>query len=115
VIFGDGTQTRDLVYVGDVARAIVLALETGSEGHVLCNIGGGREISVAELARAALRACGRDEATMTFAPARAGEIARSAAATGRAEEVLGFRAEVELAEGLGRTAAWLSGQAIEPV
>lgn len=112
-IFGDGAQTRDLVYVGDVARAIALAVGQGPEGHVLCNIGGGREISVAELARASLRACGVDVA-ITHAPARAGEIARSAAATARAAAALGFRAEVELDEGLGRTAAWLSGQVRSP-
>ncbi|HEY8379049.1 MAG TPA: NAD-dependent epimerase/dehydratase family protein [Nannocystis sp.] len=111
VIFGDGTQTRDLVYVGDVARAIALAVGQGPAGHVVCNIGTGREVSVAELARAALRVCGRSELTPAFAPARAGEIARSAAATGRAAEVLGFAVEVALDEGLRRTAAWLSGQA----
>lgn len=61
-VFGDGAQTRDLVYVEDVARAIVLACEPGRKGHVLCNIATGREVSVralAELAQAAARACGK--------------------------------------------------------
>lgn len=121
-IFGDGRQTRDLIYVGDVARAICLAVGAGSEGHVLgdmtsgppepagINIGTGREVAIVELAAAVQRACGTRAEAITFAPARAGEIARSAARTERAAELLGFRAEVELDEGLRRTAAWLAGQ-----
>lgn len=109
-IFGDGAQTRDLVYVGDVARAIVMAVGQGPEGHVLCNIGGGREVSIRELAAAAQRVCGAAEAALEFAPARPGEIERSAAGTVRADEALGFRAAIGLDEGLRRTAAWLSGQ-----
>ncbi|WAS97630.1 NAD-dependent epimerase/dehydratase family protein [Nannocystis punicea] len=118
-IFGDGTQTRDLIYVGDVARAIGLAIEAGAEGHVLggmseepggINVGTGREVAIVELAAAVQRACGASEGTIAFAPARPGEIARSAAVTERAAEVLGFRAEVELDEGLRRTAVWLASQ-----
>jgi UDP-glucose 4-epimerase len=120
VIFGDGTQTRDLVYVGDVARAIALAVGQGPAGHVLfkgdtppepagINVGSGRETSILELAAAVQRVCGEDQ-PIAFAAARAGEIARSAAVTEKAAELLGFRAEVELEEGLRRTAAWLAGQ-----
>ena len=115
-IFGDGTQTRDLVYVGDVARAIALA--GCSRGQVLkdmppepagINIGTGREASILALAAAVQRVCGAQR-PITFAPARAGEIARSAAVTETAAALLGFRAEVELDEGLRRTADWLAGQ-----
>lgn len=121
-IFGDGRQTRDLIYVGDVARAICMAVGAGLEGHVLgdmtegppepagLNIGTGREVAIVELAAAVQRACGARTEAITFAPARAGEIARSAATTERAAELLGFRAEVELDEGLRRTAAWLEAQ-----
>lgn len=112
VVFGDGAQTRDMVYVGDVARAIVLACASGSEGHVLCNIATGREVSVRALAeqiREAARACGARPGPLASAEARAGEIARSVASVERASEALGFRAEVELAEGLQRTAAALVG------
>ncbi|MCY0990156.1 NAD-dependent epimerase/dehydratase family protein [Nannocystis sp. ILAH1] len=122
-IFGDGKQTRDLIYVGDVARAICLAAGAGSQGHVLLkdvtsgppepagiNIGTGHEVAIVELAAAVQRACGVKAEAIAFAPARAGEIARSAATTDRAAELLGFRAEVELDEGLRRTAAWLAGQ-----
>lgn len=120
VVHGDGAQTRDLVYVGDVARALVAAAGVGWDllagagptGQVVCNIGTGREVPVAalaELAVAAARACGRDGAVIVRSAARPGEIARSAAATGRATR-LGFVAEAELAEGLRRTAAWLLEQ-----
>ncbi len=120
VIHGDGAQTRDLVYVGDVARAFAAAAGVGSDmlagagpsGQVVCNVGGGREVSVAALAGlaiAAADACGRRGATIVHGPARAGEIARSRAATGRAAR-LGFVAEVDLADGLRRTATWLLGQ-----
>ncbi|MFZ6185519.1 NAD-dependent epimerase/dehydratase family protein [Nannocystis pusilla] len=123
-IFGDGEQTRDLIYVGDVARAICLAVGAGPKGHVFLkgdmtsgppepagiNIGTGREVAIVELAAAVQRACGVKAEATTFAPARAGEIARSAATTDTAAELLGFRAEVELDEGLRRTAAWLAEQ-----
>ncbi|WP_434416425.1 NAD-dependent epimerase/dehydratase family protein [Nannocystis pusilla] len=123
-IFGDGQQTRDLIYVGDVARAICLAVGAGSQGQGFLrkevtsgppepagiNIGTGREVAIVALAAAVQRACGGMTQAITFAPARAGEIARSAATTDRAAELLGFRAEVELDEGLRRTAAWLAGQ-----
>lgn len=112
-IFGAGTQTRDFVYVEDVARAVVLALGTGSVGHTVCNVASGREISVLELAEQARQAAqqiGASPGALVHVPARAGEIDRSLAATGRAAELLGFRAATGLEEGLRRTAAWLAGQ-----
>lgn len=108
VVFGDGTQTRDLVYVEDVARALVLACTGDLEGHVVCNIATGRETSVHALAgaaQAAARACGASPGPIVTAPARAGEISRSCAAVVRAAEALGFHASVTLDEGLRRTAA----------
>lgn len=113
VIEGAGAQARDFVYVEDVARALVLALEQGPPGHVVCNIGGGQEVTIAALAAAACaaaRGLGAAPGPITHAPPRAGDIARSLAATGLAERLLGFRAEVPLAEGLTRTAAWMAGR-----
>lgn len=113
VVFGDGAQTRDLVYVEDVARAFVLAVGTGRKGHVLCNIATGRETSVLDLAaaaQAAARACGARPGEVVLAAARAGEISRSRAAVERAAAVLGFRAETELADGLRRTAEALAAE-----
>lgn len=113
VVFGDGAQTRDLVYVEDVARAFVLAVGTGRTGHVLCNVATGRETSVLNLAaaaQAAARACGARPGEVVLAAARAGEISRSRAAVERGAAVLGFRAETELADGLRRTAEALAAE-----
>jgi UDP-glucose 4-epimerase len=103
VAFGDGRQTRDYVYVGDVVAANLAAADSDWAGA--CNVGTGTETSVIELA-AALEALG-DGAPfeLTFAPARTGEIVRSAVDPALAREVLGWEARVGLAEGLERTLA----------
>lgn len=95
-VFGDGLQTRDYVYVGDVVRAFIAAA-TGPAGETM-NVGCGAEVTVLDL----LTGLGYDE-DPEFAPAREGELQRSALDVSKAERVLGWRAEVELAEGLGVT------------
>jgi UDP-glucose 4-epimerase len=107
VAFGDGRQTRDYVYVGDVVAANLAAAATDWAGA--CNIGTGTETSVIELA-AALRAHG-DGAPfeLEFAPARTGEIERSAVDPALARDVLSWEARVALGEGLERTLAVLRG------
>jgi UDP-glucose 4-epimerase len=95
-VFGDGTQTRDYVFVGDVLRAFLAAQTTG-DGEIV-NIGCGEEISVLDLLDAF-------DAPLEpeFAPARTGELQRSALANARAREVLGWTPAVPLAEGLRMT------------
>ena len=98
-VFGDGSQTRDYVYVGDVARATLAAAESG--GGVF-NIGTGRETSVVEL----LELCQRIAGTSfepEFAPARPGELQRAVVDPGRAVDELGWRAERSLEAGLRET------------
>src|SRR5215210_7949301 len=103
VAFGDGRQTRDFIYVGDVVAANLAA--AGSDWAGACNVGTGTETSVLELA-AALRALGNGRPfELSYAPPRTGEIERSAVDPALACEVLGWRAEVALAEGLERTLA----------
>jgi UDP-glucose 4-epimerase len=102
-IFGDGEQTRDFVYVADVARALCAALEDRGDRAVV-NIGTGREISVNQLAEVVVRLCG-GTSRILHAPTRAGEILRSLAAVERAEQVLGFRAVTALEDGLRETLA----------
>jgi UDP-glucose 4-epimerase len=102
-IFGEGEQTRDYVYVGDVARATLAAL--GHEGGVF-NVGTGRETSVLELYDLCRRISGADIEAI-HAPARAGELQRSVLDTSRAASELGFTAFVELEDGLQATADWL--------
>jgi UDP-glucose 4-epimerase len=100
-IFGDGTQTRDYIYVGDVVAAALAAAESEVTGPV--NIGTGRETSVLELVEA-LRALGdTDGFEPEFAPPRTGEVQRVSVDPGRAERELGWKAEVGLDDGLRRT------------
>ena len=102
-IFGDGMQTRDYVYVGDVARATLATL--GHEGGVF-NVGTGRETSVAELYELCARVAGSD-APAEHAPARLGELQRSFLDTTLAAERLGFTAMVDLEDGLRSTWDWV--------
>ena len=95
-VFGDGLQTRDYVYVGDVVAAL-RAAEAGPAG-VTVNVGRGEEVTVLDL----LEGLGAD-LEPEFAPARAGELQRSALDPARAGELYGWRAEVTIAEGLGLT------------
>jgi UDP-glucose 4-epimerase len=105
LVFGDGLQTRDYVYVGDVVRAN-LAAHGYSGPEQVFNIGTGVETSVLELLQACQHAAGT-AATPEHRPARLGELARSALDTARAERELGWRAEVGFAEGLQLTLAEL--------
>jgi UDP-glucose 4-epimerase len=100
IIFGDGEQTRDYVYVGDVVRANVAALTAAVTGPI--NIGTGIETSVNQL-YGTLAAVANSDRPATYAPARPGEQSRSAIAAGRAERELGWRPQVPLEEGLRRT------------
>jgi UDP-glucose 4-epimerase len=98
-IYGDGRQTRDYVFVGDVVAA-TLAASTAPAG--VYNVGTGTETSVLELADGCKRASGVD-AEVVFDPPRLGELARSVLDPSRAEAVLGFRPVTSLAEGLEAT------------
>src|SRR6184192_1942981 len=105
---GDGRQTRDYVYVGDVARANLLALETTATGPF--NIGTGIETDVNTLARLLLEATG-GRSEVRHGPTKAGEQRRSVIDSRRAAEVLGWRPEVSLADGLRRTVEWFRARA----
>ena len=104
-IFGDGKQTRDYIYVGDVVRATLASQEV--DGGVY-NVGTGRETSVLELLELCVRVAGRD-VEPEFAPPRAGELQRSVLDPGRAVDELGWRPERSLEEGLRETWEWFSG------
>lgn len=102
VVFGDGTQERDFVYVEDVARANLLALERGS-GQAL-NIGCGVGTSVNELVTR-LRETTGYEREPTYTEPRAGDVYRIALDASRARRELGWEPKVSLEEGLRRTVA----------
>jgi UDP-glucose 4-epimerase len=102
VIFGDGLQVRDFVFVGDVVTALLLAAE--HEGGVF-NVGSGVETTVLELYRACAEVAG-SAAEPAFEPARLGDLRRSALDVSAAASELGFRAGTTLGEGIARTWAW---------
>ena len=106
-VFGDGRQTRDYVYAGDVARANVAAatasLPAARQVDVRAfNIGTSRETSVLELAETLQRAAATS-VPVQHAPARAGELPRSAVIIDKATKILGWRPEVDLEDGLRLT------------
>ncbi|MGO9080057.1 MAG: NAD-dependent epimerase/dehydratase family protein [Streptosporangiaceae bacterium] len=107
-IFGDGTQTRDYVYVGDVARAFAAAADARRPG--VWNIGTGREVSVLDLVAVIGEAAGRPVQPV-FGEYRPGELQRSAVAAGLAEQDLGWSAQVSLPEGISRVYRWIESGA----
>jgi UDP-glucose 4-epimerase len=105
VIYGDGTQVRDYVYVGDVADAFTRAVEALWAGIV--NIGTGRGTSVLQLFRACARTVGY-RGKPSFEQPRLGELHKSVLDVGRADRLLGWKSKTTLAQGLKRTAEFLS-------
>lgn len=108
VIFGDGAQTRDFVFVDDVVDAFVRASERG--GGLLLNIGTAAETSVVELYEAMARLV-KHKGAPRHEAARIGELARSALDPARAEMHLGWKPWTSLDEGLSRTLSHFRGRA----
>ena len=105
LILGDGLQTMDFVYIGDVARANLAAAESDVTDAVF-NVASGTETSLLELAEMLLHVMGSD-LSVEHGPARAvNGVTRRLASTDLAREQLGFEAEVDLEEGLTRLVEW---------
>jgi len=110
VIYGDGEQVRDFVYVGDVVRANLAALTVPTDGPTVMNIGTGRGTSVNALWRA-MATIAQPSVGPYHEPARAGDILRSVLDPARARAVLGWQPEVTLEDGLRRTWEWFVANA----
>lgn len=112
VVHGDGTQTRDMLYTGDLNRALMTALTHPAAAGVY-QVGSGVETAIGDLARqvAALVARSGIAVRVESAPARAGDVARNYSSVERLASQLGFRPEVGLEEGLRQTWAWFQAQA----
>ena len=106
-IFGTGDQTRDFVFVDDVVDAFYRASDRG--GGLLMNIGTGRETSVNELYRSMAEAAGVTTPAI-YAPARDGELDRSALDASRAKMQLGWEAWTEIPEGSRAVIEWERGR-----
>lgn len=106
LIFGDGKQTMDFIFVEDIARANVLAAESDAVDEVF-NIASGTETSLLELARMLLEIMGRPDLEVEHREERkVNAVPRRLADTSKAAEKLGFRAEVDLRQGLERLVEW---------
>jgi len=105
LIFGDGRQTMDLVFVSDVARANILAAVSDSTDEIF-NIASGTETSLDDLARSLVVVMESDLAPQ-YGPERSvNAVPRRLLDTRKAHRVLGFSAEIELKDGLERLVAW---------
>jgi UDP-glucose 4-epimerase len=104
IIYGDGKQTRDYVYVGDVATAFLAAADSGRPGT--WNIGTGTETTVLDLAAIIGEAAGRS-VEPEFAPERPGELPRSAIAAELARRDLGWSPTTSLTDGVRAVYRWI--------
>ncbi|HJP86308.1 MAG TPA: NAD-dependent epimerase/dehydratase family protein [Gemmatimonadaceae bacterium] len=116
-IFGDGLQTRDYVYVGDVARAVLMAAtkplpEKGRMDARAFNIGTGVGTSVIDVAKK-LQAAAGSNVPIEFAPHRPGEQQESFVNVEKAKQLLGWTPQVKLEEGLARSYKWFAAQMSE--
>jgi UDP-glucose 4-epimerase len=102
-VYGDGSQTRDYLYVGDVVSAALAAGATRLGGAV--NVGTGREASVLEIVDVLAKLAGREDFEPKFAPARAGEVQRISLDSSLAERELGWAPRTTLEQGLELTLA----------
>jgi len=108
LIYGDGAQTRDYVYVGDVVRGFLAAVDSGRPGT--WNIGTGTEVTVLDLVTIIAGIAGKP-VTPLFAAGRPGEVLRSAVAADRAARDLGWRPVTGVAAGIGTVFRWMQAGA----
>jgi UDP-glucose 4-epimerase len=105
VIYGDGEQTRDFVYVANIVKSNLLALETPAIAGQIFNIASGEPVSINQLAQTLGEVSGRKVKPQHMAP-RDGDIRHSSADTTRARTILGYAPSVSLSEGLALTLRW---------
>ncbi|MCW4030139.1 MAG: SDR family NAD(P)-dependent oxidoreductase [Candidatus Bathyarchaeota archaeon] len=105
VIYGDGSQTRDFVYVEDIVNSIVLAYESSTVLGEIFNVGSGVATSIEELAQTMLRLTGANS-QISYLPYRPGEIRCSYANISKANELLGYKPQFLLPRGLRDLLSW---------
>lgn len=107
VLYGDGSKTRDFVYVADVVQACLKAMPAKSGG--VFNIGNGREISLKQIISAIKKAAPK-KFVYKQKPDRPGEVRRSVLNSLKARKILGWQAKVKLADGIRKTIGWAGEQ-----
>jgi len=106
IIFGHGTQTRDFAYVSDTARGILLSGMVDNAIGETINIGHGSEVSINELARIIREVVDKPSTPIEHAEPRPGDVMRLFADNTKAHELLGFKSEIDLHQGLERLKSW---------
>lgn len=104
-VYGDGLQTRDFTFVGDVVRGLRMAERAAGISGRVFNLAGGHPVTLLRLADELARAGGREPRVRNLPP-RPGDILHSHADVRAASDAFGFRTEVPLADGLAATWAW---------
>src|SRR5690606_4957703 len=104
-LYGNRVQLRDLTYVGDVARAVVPALEAGAVPGTVLNIANGHPVAIPDVLRMARTAVG-GQLTVDRRPHRPGDTDCTHGDSTAAAEVFGWRSTTDLATGLARQVAW---------
>jgi UDP-glucose 4-epimerase len=109
VVYGDGQQTRDFLYVDDLVDAVLLADKSETPGEVF-QVASGRETSIRELLVAMKEVLPDVKFDVCYEPARAGEILRNYASIEKARRLLGYDPRTQLGEGLRNTWRWFVSQ-----
>jgi UDP-glucose 4-epimerase len=107
-IFGDGNQTRDFTYISDVVEATILAATSERCDGEILNIGFGNEISIKEVAQKIISRLDREGIELEYYPGYDGDFPRTLADNTKARNLLGWRAKVNLDDGLDRFLDWCS-------
>src|SRR4029077_12605774 len=107
LIFGDGRQTRDFVFIKDVIRSTIASMTQRVPGGTVLNIATGRATSILSLARQVLQFFDSKNLQPIHAPSRAGEVRHSQANISAARMKIRFRPKYQLSEGLPLTIEWL--------
>ena len=106
VIYEDGLQTRDFVYVADVVRACMMAMQSPAADSKVINIGSGKPTTIVDLAKTLYRIMGREENIRITREYRKGDIRHCIADTSRAERILGWKPSVDFETGIRETLKW---------
>jgi len=109
-VYGDGTQTRDFVYTGDLCRAIQSVLFADLNGHNVFNLGSGKEITILELIEHMKIVTGKQDYPVAFEPPRQGEVYRNYTCIDKAKRTLDYEPSMNLRDGLQNTWAWFQSE-----
>jgi UDP-glucose 4-epimerase len=110
-IFGDGTQTRTITHIDDIADGIVAAMSSSAGLNEDFNISAGEEMTVAQIAQVIWNACGlpEDEFHLEHQPTFEVDVVRRWPSVQKARAVLGWEAQISVEQGVAQTVAWLRG------